>query len=160
MLSNRNLQTSRGPLFSGDMSVSFREKLSFLHQLRIPHQSNQVATSLRLSPSPTFAKPARPKSITFAMRPQRRSLHSVIKQLSWKVGDENGMKMGLPSRELTYPHPKVYLKMIFLFSKVGYVSSLEGKWDEMADEGKQTNFKTIWWGFGDVRAPKQLDGLV
>ena len=53
----------------------------------------QGTTSLRLSPSPTFAKPARPKSITFAMRPQRRSLHSVIKQLSSKVDDENGMKM-------------------------------------------------------------------
>ena len=32
----------------------------------------------------------------------------------------------VPSWELTYPLSKAFLKIIFLFSKVGYVSSLEG----------------------------------
>ena len=32
----------------------------------------------------------------------------------------------LPSWELTHPLPKVLLKMIFLFPRWGYVSSLEG----------------------------------
>ena len=32
----------------------------------------------------------------------------------------------LPSRELTYPPDTAYLKMIFLFPRVGYVNSLEG----------------------------------
>ena len=52
--------------------------------------------------------------------------------------------MGLPSRELTYPYispSQCIFEDDFPFLKVGYVSSLEGKWDEMADEGKQTNFQ-------------------
>ena len=50
----------------------------------------------------------------------------------------------LPSRELTYPPDKAYLKMIFPFPQVGYVNSLEGIpfWREVWKRHQKKN--EIW----------------